>query len=158
MTVNLNHVADQVTTTGSATNIDLNLVPKGTGATVANGDFKMNSGYGSAATAYGCRAWVNFNGTGTVAIRASGNVSSITDNGVGDYTVNFTSAMADANYAATFGVKSAIGTGTTQVEIPTSGGDPTTAALRINTVYVSGSPANNRTAIDAPIVNVSVFR
>lgn len=48
---------------------------------------------------YKCRAWVNFNGTGTVAIRASGNVSSITDNGVGDYTVNFTNAMPDANYA-----------------------------------------------------------
>ena len=45
-----------------------------------------------------CRAWVNFNGTGIVAIRASFNVSSITDNGVGDYTVNFTTAMPDANY------------------------------------------------------------
>jgi len=42
---------------------------------------------------------VNFNGTGTVAIRASGNVSSITDNGTGDYTVNFTTNMPDANYA-----------------------------------------------------------
>jgi len=63
-----------------------------------NGDLQFNSGYGSAATAYGCRAWVNFNGTGTVAIRASGNVSSITDNGVGNYTVNFTTAMPDANY------------------------------------------------------------
>jgi hypothetical protein len=48
---------------------------------------------------YGARAWVNFNGTGTVAIRASGNVSSITDNGVGDYTVNFTTSMPDASYA-----------------------------------------------------------
>jgi hypothetical protein len=47
---------------------------------------------------FSCRAWVNFNGTGTPAIRASGNVSSITDNGTGDYTVNFTTAMADANY------------------------------------------------------------
>lgn len=47
-----------------------------------------------------CRAWVNFNGTGTVAIRASFNVSSITDNGTGDYTVNFTTAMSDANYSA----------------------------------------------------------
>lgn len=46
------------------------------------------------------KAWVNFNGTGTVAIRASYNVSSITDNGTGDYTVNFTTAMPDANYAA----------------------------------------------------------
>jgi hypothetical protein len=51
------------------------------------------------APVYACRAWVNFNGTGTVAIRASGNVSSITDNGTGDYTVNFTTAMPDANYS-----------------------------------------------------------
>jgi hypothetical protein len=52
---------------------------------------------------YSCRAWVNFNGTGTVAIRASGNVTSITDNGTGDYTVNFTTAMTDANYAVVCG-------------------------------------------------------
>ena len=52
------------------------------------------------APVYAARAWVNFNGTGTVAIRASGNVSSITDNGTGDYTVNFTTAMSDANYSA----------------------------------------------------------
>lgn len=64
-----------------------------------SGNFKFNSGYGSAATAYGCRAWVNFNGTGTVAIRSSGNVSSITDNGVGLYTMNLTTAMPDTNYA-----------------------------------------------------------
>lgn len=50
---------------------------------------------------YSCRAWVNFNGTGTVAIRDSGNVSSITDNGTGDYTVNFTTALEDANYSVT---------------------------------------------------------
>ena len=49
---------------------------------------------------YKCRAWVNFNGTGTVAIRAAGNVASITDNGTGDYTVNFTTALPDANYSA----------------------------------------------------------
>lgn len=49
---------------------------------------------------YTAKAWVNFNGTGTVAIRASGNVSSITDNGTGQYTVNFTTAMTDANYSA----------------------------------------------------------
>ena len=48
---------------------------------------------------YACRAWVNFNGTGTVGIRGSGNVSSITDNGTGDYTVNFTTDMEDANYS-----------------------------------------------------------
>jgi hypothetical protein len=49
---------------------------------------------------YPCRAWVNFNGQGTVAIRASGNVSSITDNGTGLYTVNFTTAMTDTNFSA----------------------------------------------------------
>ena len=65
----------------------------------SGGVLSFNSGYGSVATAYGCRAWVNFDGTGTVAIRASGNVSSITDNGTGDYTVNFTTAMPDANYS-----------------------------------------------------------
>lgn len=70
-------------------------------AITSTGDLQFNSGYGSAATAYGCRAWVNFNGTGTVAIRASGNVSSITDNNTGDYTVNFTTAMTDTNYAVT---------------------------------------------------------
>jgi uncharacterized protein (AIM24 family) len=67
----------------------------------SSANLQFNSGYGSVATAYGCRAWVNFNGTGTVAIRASGNVSSITDNGTGDYTVNFTTAMPDGNYSVT---------------------------------------------------------
>ena len=76
----------------------------GTTTEDASGNLAFNSGYGSSAVAYGCRAWVNFNGTGTVAIRASGNVSSITDNGTGDYTVNFTTAMVDANYSAHYGV------------------------------------------------------
>ena len=86
----------------TASNRTLTL-PDATGTVIysdASANLQFNSGYGSIATAYGCRAWVNFNGTGTVAIRASGNVSSITDNGTGDYTVNFTTAMPDANYAA----------------------------------------------------------
>jgi hypothetical protein len=53
------------------------------------------------------KAWVNFNGTGTVAIRASFNVASITDNGTGTYTVNFTAAMPDASFCYTFGGKPA---------------------------------------------------
>jgi hypothetical protein len=65
----------------------------------ASDNLQFNSGYGSTATAYGCRAWVNFNGQGTVAIRESGNVSSITDNGTGDYEANFTTAMSDVNYS-----------------------------------------------------------
>lgn len=71
----------------------------------ANGNFQFNSGYGSVATAYGCRAWVNFNGTGTVAIREDGNVSSITDVNTGNYIVNFSTAMPDANYAISITVK-----------------------------------------------------
>jgi hypothetical protein len=59
---------------------------------------KLNGAQNGSAPIYGARAWVNFNGTGTVAIRASGNVSSITDNGTGDYTVNFTTSMPDVNY------------------------------------------------------------
>jgi hypothetical protein len=57
-----------------------------------------------------CRAWVNFNGTGTVAIRASYNVTSITDNGTGNYTVNFTTSMTDANYSVGHAVKFQAGT------------------------------------------------
>ena len=64
------------------------------------GLLQFNSGYGSVATAYGCRAWIRFTVTaGTPSIAASGNVTSITDNGNGDYTFNFTSAMPDTNYA-----------------------------------------------------------
>jgi len=65
----------------------------------SSGDLQFNSGYGSVATAYGCRAWLSFNGTGTVAINDSGNVTSITDGGAGIYTVNFTTNMPDANYS-----------------------------------------------------------
>lgn len=82
---------------------------------------------------YKCRAWVNFNGTGTVAIRASGGVSSITDGGVGVYTVNFTTAMPDANYSLVYGggadTSSDIRTRdvwtTTQVKIQTLNGSQT---------------------------------
>jgi hypothetical protein len=64
-----------------------------------SGDLSFNSGYGSAAVAYGCRAWINFDGTGTPAIRGSGNVSSITDGGTGIFQLNFTTALPDANYS-----------------------------------------------------------
>ena len=68
-------------------------------------DSRVKTALNASGTApiYACRAWVNFNGTGTVAIRASGNVSSITDNGTGDYTVNFLTAMPDANYSESLG-------------------------------------------------------
>ena len=74
--------------------------------TVSGTNITLNSGSvlqdpPGTAPSYLCRAWVNFKGSGTVTIRAAGNVSSITDNGTGDYTVNFTNAMSDANYCAT---------------------------------------------------------
>jgi hypothetical protein len=62
-------------------------------------DFQFNSGYGSVATAYGCRAWVYFNGTGTLAINGSGGVSSVTDSSTGQYVVNFSQTMPDTNFA-----------------------------------------------------------
>jgi hypothetical protein len=68
--------------------------------TISNGTVSTSSANVISGSA---KAWVNFNGTGTVAIRASYNVSSITDNGTGDYTINFTTAMPDANYNIAFG-------------------------------------------------------
>jgi len=113
----------------------------------ANGDLKFNSGYGSVATAYGCRAWVNFNGTGTVAIRASGNVTSITDNGVGTYTVNFTTAMTDANYAP---ITNSAAVGSVNFQTPLAGTVTTTSF----DLYTS----NGTTATDSSIVVAAVFR
>ena len=121
-----------------------------------SGNFLFNSGYGSVATAYGCRAWVNFNGTGTVAIRASGNVTSITDNGTGDYTVNFTNAMPDANYSSVGACAKNDGNNdgnqTAQVG-GYSGALQTTSACRIRTVYITGFSAQ-----DSPQVTFAVFR
>jgi hypothetical protein len=91
------------------------VLPTGNGtsgqALQTNGSGALSWGPGVANDAQLCKAWVNFNGTGTVAIRASYNVSSITDNGVGNYTVNFTNAFANANYAAVLGVSNNTGTG-----------------------------------------------
>jgi hypothetical protein len=103
-----------------------------------SGDLSFNSGYGSAAVAYGCRAWVNFNGTGTVAIRASANVSSITDRGTGQYTINFTTAMPDANYSV---VGSAWHDGVT-AGITGVVGTPSTSAVQVNTDANSGGGAD----------------
>jgi hypothetical protein len=100
---------------------------------------------------YKCRAWVNFNGTGTVAIRASGNVSSITDNGTGDFTVNFTTAMPDANYSFVATVSAnAISSGSTIASAPFTT-TPTASACR----FVSATSAATS---DPLYANVAVFR
>ena len=105
-----------------------------------------------------CRAWVNFNGTGTVAIRASYNVSSITDNGVGDYTVNFTTAIPDANYCVNTTVHRGDGaTGNPGYSgvWPTSGNAYTSIAA--NSVRIQTN--NSATGLqDMPYVGVSIFR
>jgi len=85
---------------GTSSNFEVRNVSNTTSLAVTGGnDLKFNSGFGSVAVAYGVRAWVNFDGEDTVAIRGDGNVSSITDNGTGNYTVNFSNAMPDNNYA-----------------------------------------------------------
>jgi hypothetical protein len=95
-------------------------------------------------------AWVNFNGTGTVAIRSSSNVASITDNGTGDYTVNFSPALSDANYSVAlsysdeFNVQHGVGFIISQ----------TASALRLK----FHSPANSAQTVDKSIVCVAVFR
>jgi len=91
---------------------------------------------------YACRAWVNFSGTGTVAIRASGNVSSITDNGTGDYTVNLTTAMQDNNFAALM----------VSNQAQALGAPLSTSTINVITTNSAGS------SVDASVVSVAVFR
>ena len=120
----------------------------------SSANLQFNSGYGSVATAYACRAWVNFDGTGTVAITASGNVSSITDNGTGDYTVNMTTAMPDANYNFVTN-----GSNTTSANIlcaPVLNWDnptKTTSALRLYNLKT-----NTGALTDQNTISVSIFR
>ena len=77
----------------------------------SSSNLQFNSGFGSVATVYGVRAWVNFNGTGTVAIQDSGNVSSVADNGTGVYTINFSSNFPDVNYCHLSGGSQMVGVG-----------------------------------------------
>lgn len=97
-----------------------------------------------------CRAWVNFNGTGTVAIRASFNVSSITDNGTGDYTVNFTTALSDANYA------SVCTSGGNSTGLLAAGRQDTTA--KTTTAYRMGTFTTAGAGADVADANVAIFR
>jgi len=134
----------------TSTNRTLTL-PDSTG-TVATAESTLTQFNASgSAPVYAARAWVNFNGTGTVAIRASGNVSSITDNATGNYTVNFTTAMPDADYS----VGSCVA-----VDYSNNGGRvvnlasaaPTTSACRIST-FTAGSSNT-----DCLFVAIQIFR
>ncbi len=142
---------DALTSSTSNTSMGLRSYNNGTYYTANldnSGNFQFNSGYGSTATAYGCRAWVNFNGTGTVAIRASGNVSSITDGGTGIYTLNFTSAMPDINYTAVASTSPDHASAIVEVQ-----GTPTTT-----TQIVYTKRGTDNASLDFSRVNVAIFR
>ena len=115
--------------------------------TISNGTVSTSSAnviQGSA------KAWVTFNGTGTVAIRASYNVSSITDNGgFGDFTVNFTNAMPDANYAVFTNAGASSGFDVASYE---SASTTRTASL-VRTFF-----HNNGSGIDPSFCSVAIFR
>lgn len=127
----------------------------GTGVQLFETKAKTALNASGTAPIYACRAWVNFNGTGTVSIRASGNVSSITDNGVGDYTVNFLTAMPDANYAYQGSAARGVGGNyfwgmTTQLDIPNF----LVSSLRVRLIDVYDGTATT----DSAIITLSVFR
>ena len=119
----------------------------------SSGNLRFNSGYGSVATAYGCRAWVNFNGTGTVAIRASANVSSVTDLGTGQYRVNFTNAMPDANYAPAISWSYGEFTVTTS---STAGNTDTPSQTTTSCNLTTGRYGS--AGVDMQVITLSIFR
>jgi hypothetical protein len=143
---------------GTITGISVGGIPDGVVDTdVLAANAVTTAKLGSAEQSGLCKAWVNFNGTGTVAIRASYNVSSITDNGTGDYTVNFTTALADANYSlvgATGGYNGASsGSSNAVVRINLANLTAlTTTTARITTGHTDGN------LTDYPNVCVAIFR
>ena len=105
---------------------------------------------------YKCRAWVNFNGQGTVAIRASGGVSSITDNGTGNFTINFTTAMVDTAYC--IAAHSSYSDNSINPEYNLMGDCiKLTGSLKVSTVYISSFSAN-LTFGDRLVNDVAIFR
>lgn len=129
-------------------------VPAGTSTMVTNATLPTQLNASGSAPIYACRAWVNFNGVGTVAIRASGNVSSITDNGNGDYTVNFTTAMPDQNYSVvTSGMFGGDPDAQTAIVGPYRGSTYSTTSVRLQTTVGSAVIYN-----DSLYVNCAIFR
>ena len=120
-------------------------------SSTANTPPQFNDGNGTQVGTL-CRAWVNFNGTGTVAIRSSFNVSSITDNGTGDYTVNFTNAMPDVNYCVVSSC--AEGTETPSGNNSRSLSPKTLSTTSVRVVNLFGSAL----ASDLSYEHVAVFR
>jgi len=97
------------------------------------------------------KAWVNFNGSSTVAIRANFNVNSITDNGVGDFTVNFTTAMSDANYS---GIVTRNDWGTVAAPVAANGHTVLAGSYRVVIYRNDGAPGG----YDSVQIAVAIFR
>lgn len=116
-------------------------------------NLKFNSGYGSVATAYGCRAWVKFAGS-TGTINGSGNVSSVTRTSTGIYTVNFTNSMPDTNYSVVGASKNQDNTTVAANNNPVSIGPISFATGSIGIV----TPSVTTTLVDPFAVSVSIFR
>ena len=125
---------------------------------------KDAAGNNSIATSFvaggSAKAWVNFNGTGTIAARTSLNLSSLTDNGTGDYTVNFTTAMPDVNYCVVTATEIYPSSSSTRSG-PTlgikSGTTPTTSSVRLLSKNGANSGAN-AAEIDTSFANVAILR
>ena len=101
---------------------------------------------------YAAKAWVNFDGTGTVAIRQSGNVSSITDNGTGNYAVNLSSALTDANAALSGGAyENATGTYTGALRC-VGCSLASSSVIGVFVTYQNGGPSDN------PFTSISATR
>jgi hypothetical protein len=133
-----------------------------TTAKIANANItaaKMDGAQSGSAPIYGARAWVNFNGTGTVAIRASGNVSSITDNGTGDYTVNFTTAMPDVNFSVqgSAGIDEILSGDSGRLFSEYGMASRTTSACRVCTAFASQA-VDTTVAADSSVVSVAIHR
>lgn len=105
-----------------------------------------------------CRAWVNFNGTGTVAIRASFNVTSITDNNTGDYTVNFTNALSDANYSVVGCMSPPYGTTTAPGPVALFAAQRGAGNWTETTPTTSSFRITQNATIDNSYITLSVFR
>jgi hypothetical protein len=150
-TVNLPDAGgDMVLTTATQTLTNKDIVATQLTGDVAAARITTALNASGSAPIYACRAWVNFDGTGTPAIREDGNVSSLTDLGVGQWLVNFTTSMPDANYCAVATCNEVDNATTCQSRLPA------TSNIAID-VYTSPSGLSASRA-DPTRVNVAIFR
>jgi hypothetical protein len=103
------------------------------------------------APSYSARVWVNFNGTGTIAVRNSGNVSSLTDNGTGDYTVSFTTALSASTYCVTAHTNHVTNTSNTRGFLQSKTTNRTTTTIRVVCVGDGG------TILDFEVIDFALF-